>query len=161
MLPAPAPVIRARDDRLDPLIQAQTAAHGRLPRKQFHRIVEADVVVVRQYCRDGGVEHGEQAQACADAIWAVPERGGSEEVRGEEGEVVGVSEGGQERGCGSEDAGAVSWMRWRMVRERTVACLLGRCRLAVRGAVSRGGGRPASCLPCRIDGGVYARGCCG
>lgn len=109
MLPPPTPVIGARNHGFDPVIQTQAPADGGLPRKQFRRSVVPDIVVVRYHGRDGSVEDGEQAQRRADAVRAVPERGGGEEVRCQEGEIVWVSEGREERGCGSEDAGIVSW----------------------------------------------------
>ena len=82
MLPPPTPVIGACDNRFDPIVQTQASSNGTLPGKQFRGFVVPDIVVVRYNRCDGGVEDGEQAQRGADAVWAVPERGGGEEVRG-------------------------------------------------------------------------------
>lgn len=42
--------------------------------------MQAYIVVVRYHCCYRGMEDGEQAEGRTDAIWAVPERGGGEEV---------------------------------------------------------------------------------
>jgi len=108
VLPAPAAVVGARDDSLDPRIEAQAAGDGRLSGDRGGRLAVPDVVVVGQDGGDGRVEDGQQAQRGADAVGAVPERRGGEKVRGQEREVVGVAQGGEERRRGAEDARAVS-----------------------------------------------------
>jgi hypothetical protein len=51
---------------------------------------------------DDGVVDGEQSEGCSDAIGPVPKRGGGEEVRGKETEVVRVPEGCKQRRRGSQ-----------------------------------------------------------
>jgi hypothetical protein len=64
--------------------------------------------VVVHESRDGSVKDGEDAQGGPHAIGAVPERGRREKMRGEETEIMGVSQRREKRRRGSEYPGAVS-----------------------------------------------------
>jgi hypothetical protein len=146
MLPSLASVVGTGDDSTDPVIERQTTTSGQLPWLELRGLVPAHVVVVVDDGRDGRVEDGEQAEGSAHAIRAVPQSRGSEEVRGEKAEVMGVAQGDeQRRRRGKDPVAAVSECAvWGRAAMRTAACPAGRYMSAASAAASRGGGQPAS-----------------
>lgn len=97
MLPSPAAVVGASYHGAYPLVQRQAAACWKLAGGKLGGLCKAHVVVMGDDCGGGSVEDGEHAQGRPHAIGAVPQGRGREQMRGQETEIVGVAERGEQR----------------------------------------------------------------